>query len=81
MTSTPGLSIKLEALYMDTVHPHFDLVISKPKGYQSRVDEFHHDVYNKTLTLVVGIDVRESSPDLARHQTEHHNVQAANAKG
>lgn len=67
---------------MDTVRAHSDieLVISTLKGYRSRVDEFHHRLYNKALALAVSIDVQESSPRLAGCQTQRRNVQAANAK-
>lgn len=82
LSCTRGLSIKLQAQYMDTIRAHsdIDLVKSTLKGYRSRVDEFHHRVYGKALTLAVSIDVQESSPRLAGRQTQRHNVQAANAK-
>ena len=66
LVSTRGLSIKLQARYMDIVRAHsdIDLVKSTLKGYRSRLDEFHHRVYDKALALALSIDVEESSPRL-----------------
>lgn len=82
LASTRGLSIKLQARYMDIVRAHSDihLVKSTLKEYRSRVDDFHHRVYDKALALAVSIDLQESSPRLAGRQTQRRNVQAANAK-
>ena len=67
---------------MDMVcaHSDIDLVKSTLKGYRSRVDGFHHSVYEKTLGLAASIDVEESSPHLAGRQTQRHNIRWANAE-
>ena len=78
---TKGLSIKLQARYIDAVRAHSDIesVKSILRRCRSEVLDFHQRVYEEAVQLGTTVDVEQSAPRLAGRQQHRHNVPATSA--